>query len=97
MKNVTNVLVDGKWDSVSIGNLSAVVGMHGLALFAPFNFNWGAFWVAVVLYLATGLLGITLSFHRNLAHKSFKLPKWLEYLFAYCGVLALQVGFFVRK
>ncbi|KNA20896.1 hypothetical protein SOVF_048210 [Spinacia oleracea] len=90
VKNVTNVLVDGKWDSVSIGNLSAVVGMHGLALFAPFNFNWGAFWVAVVLYLATGLLGITLSFHRNLAHKSFKLPKWLEYLFAYCGVLALQ-------
>ncbi|XP_021736703.1 palmitoyl-monogalactosyldiacylglycerol delta-7 desaturase, chloroplastic-like [Chenopodium quinoa] len=90
VKSPTNVLVDGKWDSISVGNLGAVVMMHGLALFAPFTFNWGAFWVAVVLYLATGLLGICLSFHRNLAHKSFKLPKWLEYVFAYFGVLALQ-------
>jgi fatty-acid desaturase len=36
------------------------------------------------------MFGITLSFHRNLSHKSFKLPKWLEYTFAYCGVQALQ-------
>uniref|UniRef100_A0A803LEB6 Fatty acid desaturase domain-containing protein n=1 Tax=Chenopodium quinoa TaxID=63459 RepID=A0A803LEB6_CHEQI len=90
VKSPTNVLVEGKWDSISIGNLGAVVMMHALALYAPFTFNWGAFWVAVVLYLATGLLGICLSFHRNLAHKSFKLPKWLEYVFAYCGALALQ-------
>ncbi|KAK2651642.1 hypothetical protein Ddye_011498 [Dipteronia dyeriana] len=36
------------------------------------------------------LLGITLSYHRNLSHRSFKLPKWLEYMCAYCGVQALQ-------
>lgn len=90
VKKPKNVFVEGKWDCISVGNLSAVVAMHVLALFAPFTFNWGAFWVAVVLYLATGLLGICLSFHRNLAHKSFKLPKWLEYFFAYCGSLALQ-------
>ncbi|CDO98157.1 unnamed protein product [Coffea canephora] len=64
--------------------------MHFLSLFAPFTFNWGAFWIAVGLYVITGLLGITLSFHRNLSHRSFKLPKWLEYFFAYCGVQALQ-------
>ena len=39
----------------------------------------------------TGMFGITLSFHRQLSHKSFKTPKWLEYLFAYCGVLSVQV------
>ena len=35
-------------------------------------------------------LGITLSFHRQLSHRSFQTPKWLEYVLAYCGVLAVQ-------
>lgn len=39
-------------------------------------------------------LGITLSFHRQLSHKSFQTPKWLEYALAYCGVLAVQVPHF---
>nr|GMC92350.1 palmitoyl-monogalactosyldiacylglycerol delta-7 desaturase, chloroplastic-like [Ipomoea batatas] len=60
-----------------------------LSLFAPFCFSWDAFGVAFGLYIITGL-GITLSYHRNLSHRSFKLPKWLEYFFAYCGVHALQ-------
>ncbi|CAD5323207.1 unnamed protein product [Arabidopsis thaliana] len=29
---------------------------------------------------------------QNLSHRSFDLPKWLEYLFAYGGVLAFQCG-----
>ena len=37
-----------------------------------------------------GCLGITLSFHRQLSHRSFSTPKWLEYALAYCGVLAVQ-------
>ncbi|KAL9244685.1 hypothetical protein vseg_018437 [Gypsophila vaccaria] len=64
--------------------------VHGLAMFAPFTFNWGALWVAIVLHVITGLFGVTLSFHRNLTHKSFTLVKWAEYLFAYFGSLALQ-------
>nr|GMD84119.1 palmitoyl-monogalactosyldiacylglycerol delta-7 desaturase, chloroplastic-like [Ipomoea batatas] len=60
-----------------------------LSLFAPFCFSWDAFGVAFGLYIITGL-GITLSYHRNLTHRSFKLLKWLEYFFAYCGVHALQ-------
>lgn len=36
-------------------------------------------------------LGITLSFHRQLSHRAFQTPKWLEYALAYCGVLAVQV------
>ncbi|XP_023526548.1 palmitoyl-monogalactosyldiacylglycerol delta-7 desaturase, chloroplastic-like [Cucurbita pepo subsp. pepo] len=79
-----------KWTSLDIGTAGVVVATHLLTLLAPFHFNWAAFWVAISLYIATGLFGITLSFHRNLSHRSFKLPKWLEYLFAYCGVQALQ-------
>ncbi|KAI3712060.1 hypothetical protein L1987_70609 [Smallanthus sonchifolius] len=51
---------------------------------------WKAVKVAVGLDLMSRLLGINLSFHRHLTHKSFKIPKWLEYTFAYCGTQALQ-------
>lgn len=74
-----------------MGLAAVVVFIHLLCLFAPFTFNWAALGIAFGLYVVTGLLGITLSFHRNLSHRSFKLPKWLEYFFAYCGVQAVQV------
>ncbi|KAG6581931.1 Delta-9 acyl-lipid desaturase 2, partial [Cucurbita argyrosperma subsp. sororia] len=64
--------------------------IHILCIFAPFQFTWNAFWVAVALYVISGLFGITISYHRNLSHRSFNLPKWLEYLFAYCGTHAFQ-------
>jgi stearoyl-CoA desaturase (delta-9 desaturase) len=35
-------------------------------------------------------LGITLSYHRQLTHKSFETDKWLEHAFAFLGVLAVQ-------
>ena len=81
-----------KWNADDLAKASAVLAMHYLYLFAPFQFNWSALLVAVALCVVTGLFGITLSFHRNLSHGSFKVPKWLEYFFAYCGVQALQVS-----
>ena len=42
------------------------------------------------MYFITGCLGITLSYHRQLTHRSFTTPKWLEYIFAYCGVMTVQ-------
>ena len=42
-----------------------------------------------LLYCASGM-GITYSYHRQLAHKSFKSPKWLEYLASTCGMMAFQ-------
>lgn len=84
------VLWGRKWNSVDMASAAVVVSMHLLCLFAPFTFNYAALGIAFGLYIITGLLGITLSFHRNLSHRSFKLPKWLEYFFAYCGAQALQ-------
>jgi len=66
-----------------------VLGMHAACLFAPFFFSWSAVGVFLAGYVLTGL-GITLSFHRQLTHKSFATPKWLEYTFAYLGALASQ-------
>ncbi|XP_074312717.1 palmitoyl-monogalactosyldiacylglycerol delta-7 desaturase, chloroplastic-like [Silene latifolia] len=85
-----NALIGSKWNRLDIKTLFMIITTHGLAMFAPFYFDWGALWVALGLAVVTGYLGITLSYHRNLTHKSFKLPKWLEYLFAYLGNLAIQ-------
>ncbi|KAL5723386.1 hypothetical protein ACHQM5_006792 [Ranunculus cassubicifolius] len=80
----------GRWTARDLLYITVLVLVHGLCLFAPFTFSWDAFWVAVVHYLISGLLGITLCYHRCLSHSSFKLPKPLEYLFAYFGLQALQ-------
>ncbi|KAK2974413.1 hypothetical protein RJ640_021269 [Escallonia rubra] len=85
-----NVYWGRKWNLMDVATAGVVVVTHLMCLVAPFVFNWGAFWVTVGLYVATGLLGITMTFHRYLSHRSFKLPKWLEYLFAYFGAQALQ-------
>ncbi|KAF6140479.1 hypothetical protein GIB67_010309 [Kingdonia uniflora] len=53
-------------------------------------FSWSTLWLAVVLANITLLSGVTLSYHKNLAHWSFKLLKYLEYLFTYLGLHALQ-------
>ncbi|KAI7986498.1 hypothetical protein LOK49_LG14G01740 [Camellia lanceoleosa] len=90
VKRRRNVYWGRNWNSRDIGTASVVVFMHLLCFLAPFTFKWGAFSVALGLYVVTGLLGITLSFHRNLSHRSFMLPKWLEYFCAYCGAQALQ-------
>ncbi|GJR98725.1 fatty acid desaturase, type 1 protein [Tanacetum coccineum] len=73
-----------KWDSIDVAKVFLVLGMHVLAACAPFMFNWGAIWVALVMEVVTGL-GVTIGYHRLLTHKSFKIPKWLEYIIVYCG------------
>ncbi len=76
-----------KWDIIA-----GIAIIHAGALLAPFTFNWGAFWVFFWLQWITGLLGVTLCFHRLLTHRSFQVPKWLEYALTLCGSLALQGG-----
>lgn len=71
-----------------------MVVVHMGALFAllPSNFSWAAVGVALFLHWFTGCLGITLGWHRLIAHRSFQVPKWLEYFFVFCGSLACQHG-----
>jgi sn-1 stearoyl-lipid 9-desaturase len=72
----------------------ALVIFHigAVCAFLPGLFSWQAVGVAVLLHWITGGLGITLGWHRLLSHRSFQVPKWLEYFFALCGTLALQGG-----
>lgn len=45
----------------------------------------------VALYLATGF-GITVGFHRLIAHRGFLAPRWLKNVFAFLGTAGLQGG-----
>ncbi|CAE6023356.1 unnamed protein product [Arabidopsis arenosa] len=83
------VFWDRRWRRLDYVKFSASFTVHSLALLAPFYFTWSALWVTFLFYTIGGL-GITVSYHRNLAHRSFKVPKWLEYLLAYCALLAIQ-------
>jgi len=79
------------WTSTDIGYAVFFVPMHAIAFLAgPFTFTWDALAVAAALYVVTGGLGLSMSYHRQLSHKSFRCPKWLEFTLAYCGALAFE-------
>jgi stearoyl-CoA desaturase (delta-9 desaturase) len=60
-------------------------------VFAPFAFSWSALVVCVVVYLAAGF-GVTLGYHRLLTHRSFRTPKFIEYILSVLGCLSNQGG-----
>lgn len=65
---------------------------HALALLAPWFFSWSALGVAIFLHWLFGSIGICLGYHRLLTHRSFQVPKWLEYVIATISAMALQGG-----
>lgn len=80
-----------EWTDGDLGYAGFYVAMHAAALLlGPLTYSPEALQVAVGGYVLTGCLGICLSYHRQLTHKSFRCPKPLEYFFAYCGALAFE-------
>lgn len=71
-----------------------MAGLHVIALgaFLPQLFSWSGVAIMFVMMWVSGGLGITLSFHRLLTHRSFRTYRWVEYLLTICGCLALQGG-----
>ena len=66
--------------------------LHAGALAALFLFTWQAFWVALALLWITGGWGIGIGYHRQLTHRGYETPRWLECILTICGALALQGG-----
>ncbi len=50
------------------------------------------FVVAFILSYTWGVLGISLGYHRGLSHRSFKLPRLIEYFFVLGGYLVFEGG-----
>ncbi len=71
-----------------------MVVLHALALIALLPQFWSLPAAAsfLVLYWVTACLGVTIGYHRLLSHRSFRVPHWLERVFATCGALSCQHG-----
>ena len=66
--------------------------MHAMAMlvFVPYFFSWLgviAFWTGVIVF---GQIGIPICYHRQLTHRSFKTPVWLEHSFVVLALCSAQ-------
>ncbi len=59
-----------------------LVVIHVGAVAALFCFTWQRLAVAVLLYCIAVGLGISMGYHRLHTHRSYRVPRWLEYFFA---------------
>lgn len=66
--------------------------MHVLALAAviPFFWSWTGFWVMFVGLWVYGSFGINLCYHRLLAHRAFKCPRWVERTLVFIALCCLE-------
>jgi len=72
----------------------AILALHVIALaaFVPYCFTMEGLLAFLIMVPVTACLGITLCYHRLLTHRSFKTPKWFEYVLATIGTLNWQGG-----
>lgn len=88
----STVLKGGHRHALKGANVLFFGAFHGLALLASFYFSWSAIAVTLFLHWLFGGIGICLGYHRLLSHRSFQVPKWLEYGIALLGAMAIQGG-----
>lgn len=72
-----------------------IVGLHvgALLAFVPAYFSWTALGVCLFLHWLTGGVGICMTYHRLLTHRSFATrPKALEYVLTAIGCCASEGG-----
>ena len=74
------------------GTVLFMLASHGLAVLALLPRFWSGQAVAalLLLYWLTACVGVTLGYHRLLAHRAFAVPAWLEAVITTCGTLSCQ-------
>ncbi|MEH1771089.1 MAG: acyl-CoA desaturase [Nostoc sp.] len=92
VQSFSSTSIDRKTLVLSRRNVAFFATIHALALLAPWYFSWSALGVAIAFYWLFGSIGICLGYHRLLTHRSFQVPKALEYAFTFLGALAMQGG-----
>ncbi len=80
---------------VAWGPLIWIAALHLGALLAlvPAFFSWSGVAVCLFLHWLTGGIGICMTYHRLLTHRSFAVrPRWLEYVMTAIGCAASEGG-----
>ena len=71
-------------------DLTIIITFHLLAISALFLFSWENLAAMLIGNWLVGSLGVGLGYHRLLTHRSFKTPKWLEYVLTILGTMSIQ-------
>ncbi len=71
-------------------NVVMVAFYHILAIPVIFTFSWQNLAVLLIGNWIVGSLGVGLGWHRLLTHRSFKAPKWLEYVLSILATMSMQ-------
>jgi stearoyl-CoA desaturase (delta-9 desaturase) len=82
----------GSRSHIAWSTLFVMVVFHVLAIAAFFYMTIDAVLLAAVLHWTCIGWGIGMGYHRLHTHRSYKVPKFIEYFFAVCAVLTLQGG-----
>ena len=56
-----------------------MLAFHALAIAAFFYFRWSSLLVFAILWVLAQNIGIGMSYHRQLTHRGYLTPRWLEY------------------
>lgn len=75
---------------INYKNVAIVTAFHALSITALFTFSWTNLALLLALNWIVGGLGVGLGWHRLLTHRSFAVPRWLEYFFTVLGTLSVQ-------
>lgn len=71
-------------------NIAIVISFHLLAIPAFFTMSWANFAALMIGNWVVGSLGVGLGWHRLLTHRSFKAPKWVEYVTSIFATMSMQ-------
>jgi stearoyl-CoA desaturase (delta-9 desaturase) len=85
-------MTNGRYNTLNPTTAVALGVFHAGAIAALFFFSWQAFWTALFLNWLALSLGIGMGYHRLLTHRSYKVPKFVEYFLTVCATLALEGG-----
>jgi fatty-acid desaturase len=81
-----------RYNTVNWITFVAMAAFHVGAVAALFYFSWTELLLTAFFYWVAIGLGIGMGYHRLHTHRSYKVPKPLEYFFAICGTLTLEGG-----
>jgi len=83
---------ESRYSTINWITFTAMSAFHVGAIAALFYFSWTAVLLTAFFYWISIGLGIGMGYHRLHTHRSYKVPKLLEYFFAVCGTLTLEGG-----
>ena len=77
-------------ETINWKNVAIIASFHLLAIPAFFTFSWQNVAALIIGNWIVGSLGVGLGWHRLLTHRSFKAPKWLEYVLTTLATMSVQ-------